>query len=273
MAINTVVAAARILVARVPGDHVAAVSQSCDLRCCLIVVSLGIDQNFRTLSNTAGIIELAAYIPALSATNLIIRAAAVLPSDEEAAVLETGNFRPLLFVPCPGIDLELITKRLAAGAITLGKDTVTGAVLIIGFPSNDITAVGQSGHGRLLLVALNVGIDLELFAVCRRKRDFGSVTEADALNISERIRTPVAVRGVGVDDLAVGYVDPVRVRITLEDGDIVTLATVQHIVTQASDKRIVASLTLQMIGTVATRQDITTNAANQKVIAIFTVDR
>ena len=256
-----------------PGDHVAAVSQSCDLRCCLIVVSLGIDQNFRTLSNTAGIIELAAYIPALSATNLIIRAAAVLPSDEEAAVLETGNFRPLLFVPCPGIDLELITKRLAAGAITLGKDTVTGAVLIMGFPSNDITAVGQSGHGRLLLVVLNVRIDLELFAVCRRKRDFGSVTEADTLNISERIRTPVAVRGVGVDDLAVGYVDPVIVRITLEDGDIVTLATVQHIITQASDKRIVASLTLQMIGTVATRQDITTNAANQKVIAVLTVDR
>ena len=256
-----------------PGDHVAAVSQSCDLRCCLIVVSLGIDQNFRTLSNTAGIIELAAYIPALPATNLIIRAAAVLPSDEEAAVLETGNFRPLLFVPCPGIDLELITKRLAAGAITLGKDTVTGAVLIMGFPSNDITAVGQSGHGRLLLVVLNVRIDLELFAVCRRKRDFGSVTEADTLNISERIRTPVAVRGVGVDDLAVGYVDPVLVRITVEDGDIVTLATVQHIITQASDKRIVASLTLQMIGTVATRQDITTNAANQKVIAVLTVDR
>ena len=39
----------------------------------------------------------------------------------------------------------------------------------------------------------------------------------------------------------------------LEDGDIVTRATVQHIVTKASDKRIVASLTLQMIGTVATR--------------------
>ena len=78
---------------------------------------------------------------------------------------------------------------------------------------------------------MNVGIDLELFAVCRCKCDFGSVTEADALNISERICTPVTVRSVGVDDLAVGYVDPVRVRITAEDGDIVTLATVQHIIT------------------------------------------
>ena len=80
-------------------------------------------------------------------------------------------------------------------------------------------------------MTLNVGIDLELFAVCRCKCDFGSVTEADALNISERICTPVTVRSVGVDDLAVGYVDPVRVRITAEDGDIVTLATVQHIIT------------------------------------------
>ena len=256
-----------------PGDHVAAVSQSCDFRCRLIIVSLSIDQNFRTLSNTAGIIKLAAYIPALSATNLIGRPAAVLPSDEEAAVLEAGHVSIVLFIPCPGIDLELITKRLAAGAITLGEDTLTGAILTRRFPSNDITAIGQPCHGRLLLVTLNVGIDLELFAVCRRKRDFGSVTEADALNISERIRTPVTVRSVSVGDLAVGYVDPVRVRITVEDGNIVTLATVQHIITKASDKRIVASLTLQMIGTVATGQDITTNTANQKVIAIFTVDR
>ena len=65
---------------------------------------------------------MAVYIPALSATNLIGRPAAVLPSDEEAAVLEAGHVSIVLFIPCPGIDLERFTYGGAVGIKALSVD-------------------------------------------------------------------------------------------------------------------------------------------------------
>ena len=252
-----------------PGDHIAAVGKTGDGRVGLVLVGLGVDQGLGSLGNTAGIVELAADIPARPT----IMTAVVPPGNEEAAVLEAGHFRTVLVATRPGIDLELFAEGLAAGAIPLSKDTVIVAILAIGFPSHHIAAVGQPSHGRLLLMALNIGIDLELFAVFRRKRDFGSVAEAHALDISQRIRTPVAVRGIGVRDLAVSYVDPVIARITVEDRHVVTVTAIKHIVTKTSGKRIVAGLTLQMIGAVTARQNIAADTADQVVIAIFAINR
>ena len=146
----------RSVIIRIPRDREAAIIKGGYRGLILAAGNLLINQEVRRRHGAVIAIDLAADIPAAA----IPMAAAVLPGDDKAAILETNSRRCLLARTYIIIDPEL-TDRLgtvgihdpcpdiaaAAGNIIIA---VAGARVIA--PGDDKAAVRQGGNRRLILV-------------------------------------------------------------------------------------------------------------------------
>ena len=90
---------------------------------------------------------------------------AVTPDNGEAAVGERSRRRLVLGAGRIRIHPELGAVQAAVRVVTLSKDTGrAGTVLSVGRPGNHETTICQHRHVGLVLVAVGIGIDLELTA-------------------------------------------------------------------------------------------------------------
>jgi hypothetical protein len=112
-------------------------------------------------------------------------------ANDEVAVARACHGRVVLVARGIDVDLELGSLGDAGPVEAPGEDAKVGAVLVLALPGNDEVAVARHGHGRVVLVARAVDVDLEL--VCLG--DAGGVEAA-----GEDAVGPVLVRPVPGDD-------------------------------------------------------------------------
>ena len=128
----------------------------------------------------------------------------VVPGDDEAAGGQAGDVGLVLAAGGGLVDQQLGPDLGAGGIEALGDDGGRGAVQGVIAPDDDEAAVGQGGHGRLVLVAGGGGVDEEGV----RQRAGGGV-EAAAID-AVQVAVVAALVGPDHDQVAVGVGGDVR---------------------------------------------------------------
>ncbi|EXI75075.1 MAG: hypothetical protein AW07_01309 [Candidatus Accumulibacter sp. SK-11] len=157
--------AVSVLIPGSPGGDEAAIVGG-DLDAGLFVVRVGIDREFAALGDATGVVALAEHAVARAVGGT------VLPRHHEATIGEASHRRVVLSAGGGAVDPELRANGNAAGAVTLGMDTVDAAVLVVGGPGDDVATTRQAGHRRIALAVGGVGVDLLLAVGLGRAVEF-----------------------------------------------------------------------------------------------------
>ena len=160
LTINTV--ARTILVAGLPGGNKATLTQRRHRRIALGAARITVDPELGALLGTIGIEHL----------RIDVRTSTVVPGDDKRIIGKRRHRRIVLLTGRGiGVDQELtITVRRAVSCEALTVDAVLAAILAVRHPGDDVTAVTETGHRRLLLMVIGMGVDLELTARNRCRR-------------------------------------------------------------------------------------------------------
>ena len=160
LTINTV--ARTILVAGLPGGNKATLTQRRHRRIALGAARITVDPELGALLGTIGIEHL----------RIDVRTSTVVPGDDKRIIGKRRHRRIVLLTGRGiGVDQELtITVRRAVSCEALTVDAVLAAILTVRHPGDDVTAVTETGHRRLLLMVIGMGVDLELTARNRCRR-------------------------------------------------------------------------------------------------------
>ncbi len=115
-----------------------------------------IDHEVGALRHVATVVALGNNAPAGA-----VKATAVLPGDDKAAVAQSGDVRVFLFAGQCGVDPRFAADGGAVGGKVLEVDAVgIERVLTVGLPDNDVAAVVEDGDFRFFLSPGGVGVDL-----------------------------------------------------------------------------------------------------------------
>ncbi|EXI75076.1 MAG: hypothetical protein AW07_01310 [Candidatus Accumulibacter sp. SK-11] len=125
----------------------------------LVVAGVARQGELTALGNAIHVITLAEHAPARS-----VIAGVVLPGDDEATVRQACHMGIVLAGTGEGRHAEFGAYGDAAGVVALGIDAVgiANAVLAARGPHHHVTAIGQAGNFRVVLVVVAVGVDLLL---------------------------------------------------------------------------------------------------------------
>ncbi len=138
----------------IPGDDETAARDADHGRLILVAGRRGIDDEVIAHLQAVGVVTLAEE-PVTTAVAPIL----VAPDHHEAPASEAGDHRRDLIIGGVVIDLELVADRHPLRVVALSVDAKTPTVLASGLPHGHVAAVGETRHGRSVLLVRGVGID------------------------------------------------------------------------------------------------------------------
>ena len=241
-----------------PGHDKVAAAEIGHRRRVLIARSVAVDR--KRITQDLGIAIEALADDAVTGGVVRILRAVRFPGNEEAAVAEPRDRRVVLIVMRVGADQELTAKGFAAVGIALAVNVVVTAVavLVIGLPDHHVAAGGQLVDRCVDLVVMCKGVNPELVFRIAGEGQL-AVTELDRLDVlTQRVGAVVTVGGIPVSKRPVGHVETVVRHLAGVEGNVISVATGNHVITGTADHHIITGAALDQV---------VTNAAVDAVVA------
>ena len=154
---------ALVLIVGIPGDNETTVIKRRNRGLLLLSIGVRVDLELVALRRAVGTEALSEDTGIAVVLALLLISA--LPGDDKVTALQCGDTRIGLLcarVHIVRMDLELTAQHRAVGTMKLPVDPVSAAVLALRFPSRHKIAVFQTRRRRVLLIAIGIGVDLEL---------------------------------------------------------------------------------------------------------------